>query len=395
MLRERSKQKKAVYSWNRSRTRRVQFEPGKKVGLVLGKNSTITRIRSNTQAYWKGIQVGSVILKVNGLVCEDITVRPMLQAAVKSGKSFAILFKVPAPTVKTKYVDVAPPKVGSSKDSSTNEKLNDQKKPVEENKCSIASSSITQMKRTQENVTTANVNTGKVLVSENVEKEANCIVLQNSINMLKQANLELQKKYSDEVLKLKNDCMKKDAKIMRLERQINTVRNERNALRKQMNRMTTEEKQNSKTRTRESLDLGPISETETRISLPEMGGRVLTAPVSVAGSTQSADVIYHDPNKNMMQGIWKGAKTEAKKMMSLSSCGTAIAVPFGDGKPFIDFSKTRTSCSESYWSTPSQTPFTEYTQEGTLTDLASVAGFNSRKHTPRSEPSVILMEGGK
>jgi len=393
MLKERRKPKEAVYSWNRSLSRRVQFKPGKKIGLVLGEHSTITRVRSNSQAYWKGIQVGYVILKVNGLVCEEITIKPMLQAAVKSGKPFAILFKVPAPSAKTEYVDEASPKVGSSKDSSTIEKFNDHKNSLDENKCSKASSSIAQMKLTQENETTANVNTNKISVTENGEKETNCNVLQNSINMLKLANLELQKKYSAEVLKLQNDCMKKDAKIVQLERQINIVRNERNALRKQMNRKTTEDNEKSKMRARESLDLGPIAEVESRISLPDMGKRNLTEPISVA-STETADVVYHDPNKDMMQGIWKGAKREAN-LRSLSSCGTAIGVPFGDSKPYMDFAKTRTSYTESYWSTPTQTPRTEYTQDGTLTDLASVAGYNSRKHTPRSEPSVILMEGHK
>jgi len=348
--------------------------PGKKIGLVLGKHSTITRVRSNSQAYWKGIQVGYVILKVNGLVCEEITIKPMLQAAVKSGKPFAILFKVPAPSVTTEYVDVASPKVGSSKDSSTIEKFNDQKNLLDENKCSTASSSIT--------------------VTENGEEETNCNVLQNSINMLKLANLELQKKYSAEVLKLQNDCMKKDAKIVQLERQINIVRNERNALRKQIYRKTTEDNEKSKMRARESLDVGAIAEVVCRISLPDMGKRSLTAPISVA-SIESADVLYHDPNMDMMQGIWKGAKREAKNFRSLSSFGTAIGVPFGDNKPYMDFAKTRTSYTESYWSTPTQSPRTEYTQDGTLADLASVAGYNSRKDIFRSETSVILVEGHK
>jgi len=372
----------------------VQFKPGKKIGLVLGEHSTITRVRSNSQAYWKGIQVGYVILKVNGLVCEEITIKPMLQAAVKSGKPFAILFKVPAPSAKTEYVDEASPKVGSSKDSSTIEKFNDHKNSLDENKCSKASSSIAQMKLTQENETTANVNTNKISVTENGEKETNCNVLQHSINMLKLANLELQKKYSAEVLKLQNDCMKKDAKIVQLERQINIVRNERNALRKQIYRKTTEDNEKSKMRVRESLDVGAIAEVVCRISLPDMGKRNLTAPISVA-SIESADVLYHDPNMDMMQGIWKGAKREAKNFRSLSSFGTAIGVPFGDNKPYMDFAKTRTSYTESYWSTPTQSPRTEYTQDGTLADLASVAGYNSRKDIFRSEASVIIVEGHK
>lgn len=391
------KTKKAVYSWNRSQNRRVQFEPGKKLGLVLGKNCVIIKVRSNTPAYWKGIQEGSRILKINKMVCEEITIKSMLQAAVESKKPFVILLKVPPSPVKTEKIEVPESlKHGLPKGSTTIVYPNSQTSG--DIKSSTASSSTAQVKLIKKNQPTANVTIGESTCSIDDEKESDCAVLQNNIKMLKQANLELQQKCSAEVLKRKEECMKRDAKIAQLERQIHILQNERNVLRRQINKKKTTDKQKHDNQA-STRGLQVISETEVNKPLPSKSTfnklkRAQSIPFSIDESVQSADVWYGNPTKDKMQAMWKDAKRDVKRLDSIASTtfGVAIAAPFED-PPSISISRMTSQVTDYTDSPWSSTPGTEFTQFDSMRDIGARERPSRVVDDTDAEPSVIFVEG--
>jgi len=330
--------KQAVYSWDRSGNRLVYFEPGSKAGIVLGKNCVITRIRSDSQAFWKGIEVGSTILKVNGLYCEDISVKSALKEAAKSSKKYSILLKVPSPPGSTEKKAETQgeglPKVSatvisangwkelSEKSSSATLTPGGDSKLIDDDE--VAPFSLPAQTKGIHEIS-ANVISPKCVPDVN---EPNFSILQETIKKLQQANLELQQKCTAEVLKRKNECMKKDTKISRLERQVGILQGERNTLRKQINKMKTPEKK------KPDLDValniiqedGINSPSPDKFTFHKSANTLVkrSSRLSANESVLSTDVWYGNPTKDDMQRLWKDAKKQAKQRSSVASSTSGL-----------------------------------------------------------------------
>jgi len=88
--------KRSSYSWDRSGVRKVQFDAlkaGEKIGFSLGgdgQRQEIVSVKEGTQSYWKGIKKGYVIVSVNGIKVDAITVKTAIRDACKSGSSFNV-----------------------------------------------------------------------------------------------------------------------------------------------------------------------------------------------------------------------------------------------------------------------------------------------------------------
>jgi len=88
--------KRSSYSWDRSGVRKVQFDAlkaGEKIGFSLGgdgQRQEIMSVKEGTQSYWKGIKKGYVIVSVNGIKVDAITVKTAIRDACKSGSSFNV-----------------------------------------------------------------------------------------------------------------------------------------------------------------------------------------------------------------------------------------------------------------------------------------------------------------
>jgi len=99
-----SPRKVASYSWEiegSDYVRKVAFKAlkaGEKLGFGLGgegQRTEVVFVRDGTQSYWKGIQKGYKVVNVNGNEINDITVKPLVSEATRSGKDFTIGFLVP------------------------------------------------------------------------------------------------------------------------------------------------------------------------------------------------------------------------------------------------------------------------------------------------------------
>jgi len=100
--------KRSSYSWDRSGIRKVQFDAlktGEKIGFSLGgdgQRQEIVSVKDGTQAYWKGIKTGYVIMSVNGVKVDAITVKTAIRDACKSGSSFSVGMSTGTPTEAVK-----------------------------------------------------------------------------------------------------------------------------------------------------------------------------------------------------------------------------------------------------------------------------------------------------
>jgi len=96
--------KRSSYSWDRSGIRKVQFDAmkaGEKIGFSLGGDGhrqEIVSVKEGTQSYWKGIKTGYVIVSVNGIKVDAITVKTAIRDACKSGRSFNVGMSTGTPT---------------------------------------------------------------------------------------------------------------------------------------------------------------------------------------------------------------------------------------------------------------------------------------------------------
>jgi len=281
----------------------------------------ITKIQYNTQAFWKGIQEGSTILKVNGRACEEITIKPMLKSAVISSKSkpVVLLIKVPANAVKNEIIDDAVRQKNGVATGSTMISSHQAHKKTTKVAASLKeNSSPEKMKLIHENLNVSNVISGESLCSEEDNKMSCCAIHLNRIEILEQEKLELQQKCSAEVLKRKDECVKKDAVISRLRRQVATLQSERNGLRKQLNAKKT---------------LKVIPEDEISSTSPgnlnlQENRNTRSKSIPTAESLQSVDVFYANPRKKNMQDVWKESKLQAMQRAA-SDVSTTFA-------PFVD-----------------------------------------------------------
>jgi len=100
--------KRSSYSWDRSGIRKVQFDAlkaGEKIGFSLGgdgQRQEIVSVKDGTQSYWKGIKKGYVIVSVNGVKVDAITVKTAVRDACKSGSSFNVGMTTGTPTEAVK-----------------------------------------------------------------------------------------------------------------------------------------------------------------------------------------------------------------------------------------------------------------------------------------------------
>jgi len=100
--------KRSSYSWDRSGIRKVQFDAlkaGEKIGFSLGGDGhrqEIVSVKEGTQSYWKGIKTGYVIVSVNGVKVDAITVKTAIRDACKSGSSFNVGMSTGTPTEAVK-----------------------------------------------------------------------------------------------------------------------------------------------------------------------------------------------------------------------------------------------------------------------------------------------------
>jgi len=100
--------KRSSYSWDRSGIRKVQFDAlkaGEKIGFSLGgdgQRQEIVSVKDGTQSYWKGIKTGYVIVSVNGIKVDAITIKTAIRDACKSGRSFTVGMSTGAPTEAVK-----------------------------------------------------------------------------------------------------------------------------------------------------------------------------------------------------------------------------------------------------------------------------------------------------
>jgi len=100
--------KRSSYSWDRSGIRKVQFDAlkaGEKIGFSLGGDGhrqEIVSVKEGTQSYWKGIKTGYVIVSVNGIKVDAITVKTAIRDACKSGSSFNVGMSTGTPTEAVK-----------------------------------------------------------------------------------------------------------------------------------------------------------------------------------------------------------------------------------------------------------------------------------------------------
>jgi len=389
--------KKAVFSWNISQTRRVQFEPGSKLGLVLGKDCTIARIRSNTQAFWKGVQVGSTILKVNGAPCESSSVKRILLETIKSGQSFKILFKVPIPpkTAKVEPVTVEHRSKGSKK-RSMKISLPEIHKKTPQNTGSIVTSS-TKKEPTSENQPAANDVPGVSQCTEEEWKSSDIAKLHDQIKLLEQANLELQQKCSEEVIIRKREGSKKDSKISRLERQVNMLQNERNMLRRQINKKKTSEKEAPSSGLKSIPEAAVASPSKNTFTFSKTLGDNHSKHFSTDESLQSVDVWYGNPTKDNMQAMWKESKKEAKQRsdsLASTAFGLALESPLVGDADVLDQSELYTE----YTDSPRSTAYTEDTRGESFGDLADFGGNGQYPLSVFSsldaDASVIVLEKG-
>jgi len=75
--------------------RTINFKAGSKLGLALGDKCDVKAVRSESAAYWVGVEVGYVITAVDTTEVEPTTVKGALKGAIASNKAFSITFKVP------------------------------------------------------------------------------------------------------------------------------------------------------------------------------------------------------------------------------------------------------------------------------------------------------------
>jgi len=100
--------KRSSYSWDRSGIRKVQFDAlkaGEKIGFSLGGDGhrqEIVSVKEGTQSYWKGIKTGYVIVSVNGVKVDAITVKTAIRDACKTGSSFTVGMSTGTPTEAVK-----------------------------------------------------------------------------------------------------------------------------------------------------------------------------------------------------------------------------------------------------------------------------------------------------
>jgi len=98
-----SPKKRSSYSWDRSGVRVIQFKAmkaGEKIGFALGgdgQRQEIVSVKEGTQSYWKGVKKGYVIVSVNGVKVDAITVKSAVKEACASGMKFNIGMSTGAP----------------------------------------------------------------------------------------------------------------------------------------------------------------------------------------------------------------------------------------------------------------------------------------------------------
>jgi len=84
------------FSWERSGVRQIQFKAmraGEKVGFSLGgdgQRQEIMSVKEGTQAYWKGVKKGYIVVSVNGVKVNSITVKSAIKDACRSGSKFNV-----------------------------------------------------------------------------------------------------------------------------------------------------------------------------------------------------------------------------------------------------------------------------------------------------------------
>jgi len=102
-----SPRKSSSFSWDRSGVRVIQFKAmkaGEKIGFGLGgdgQRQEIVSVKEGTQSYWKGVKKGYIIVSVNGVKVDAITVKSAVKEACASGMKFNIGMSTGAPAAGT------------------------------------------------------------------------------------------------------------------------------------------------------------------------------------------------------------------------------------------------------------------------------------------------------
>jgi len=92
-------------------------------------------VREGTQSYWKGIKKGYVVVAVNGIKVDAITVKTAIRDACKSGSKFTVSMSTGAPTEAVKKPSKSKPSPSSARTKpKPAPKVNKKPAPAEDSK---------------------------------------------------------------------------------------------------------------------------------------------------------------------------------------------------------------------------------------------------------------------